>query len=126
MGAKVALRYEGDVTIIDVWGRLTLGDGAGTLRTLIRDLVKADERALLINLENVSYMDSAAIGELVGAFASVTSAGGHIKLLNPQGRVSEVLGVTKLYTVFETFSDEAKAVASFPSAGGPAPNPAFG
>jgi anti-sigma B factor antagonist len=116
MSSKAAVRYVGDVAIIDVSGRITLGEGAGMLRSLIKDLVKADERELLVNLTDVSYMDSAAIGELVGAYATITNAGGAIKLLNPQGRVSEVLAVTKLYAVFETFSDEASAVRSFPSA----------
>jgi anti-sigma B factor antagonist len=115
MNCKAVVRYVGDVAIIDVSGRITLGEGAGMLRGLIRDLAKADERELLINLTAVSYMDSAAIGELVGAYASITSAGGAIKLLNPQGRVSEILAVTKLYTVFETFSDETLALSSFPS-----------
>src|ERR1035438_26242 len=118
MSSKDAVRYVNDVAIIDVSGRLTLGEGAGVLRRLINDLVKADELELLVNLKDVSYMDSAAIGELVGAYASITNAGGAIKLLHPQGRVSEVLAVTKLYTVFETFSDEALAVRSFPSAAG--------
>jgi len=116
MSSKTAARYVGDVVIIDVSGRITLGEGAGMLRSLIKDLVKAGELELLINLKDVTYMDSAAIGELVGAFATITAAGGAIKLLNPQGRVSEILGVTKLYTVFETFSDEALALGSFPSA----------
>lgn len=115
MSSKATVRYAGDVAIIDVTGRITLGEGAGMLRTLIKDLVKADERELLVNLKDVSYMDSAAIGELVGAFATISNAGGCIKLLNPQGRVSEILAVTKLYTVFETFSDEELALGSFPS-----------
>ena len=113
MSAKIAVRYAGDIVIIDVWGRITLGEGAGMLRRLIRNMIKAGELKLLINLRDVSYLDSAAIGELVGAYATVANLGGAIKLLNPQGRVSEVLAVTKLYTVFETFSDEAAAIASF-------------
>jgi anti-sigma B factor antagonist len=116
MSCKAAVRYVGDVAIIDVSGRITLGEGAGMLRSLIGDLAKADERELLVNLKDVSYMDSAALGELVRAYAGITRAGGAIKLLNPQGRVSEVLTVTKLYAVFETFSDEAAAVRSFLSA----------
>jgi len=116
MSCRAAVRYVGDVAIIDVAGRITLGEGAGMLRNLMRDLVKADERELLVNLKEVSYMDSAGLGELVGFYASITNAGGTVKLLNAQGRVSEVLTVTKLYTVFESFSDEAAAVRSFPSA----------
>lgn len=115
MSSKATMRYAGDVAIIDVSGRITLGEGAGTLRALIKDLLKAGEREILVNLKDVSYMDSAAIGELVGAFATISNAGGAIKLLNPQGRVSEILAVTKLYTVFETYSDEALALDSFPS-----------
>jgi len=113
MSCKTAVRYLGDVAIIDVSGRITLGESTGALRNLIKDLVKAGDKDLLVNLKEVTYMDSAGLGELVGAYASVTNAGGAIKLLNPQGRVAEVLNVTKLYTVFETFSDEAEAVRSF-------------
>jgi anti-sigma B factor antagonist len=116
MTCKVAARYVGDVAIIDVSGRLTLGEGAGMLRNLIKDLLKADERELLVNLKDVTYIDSAALGELVSAYASITNAGGAVKLLNAQGRVAEVLAVTKLYTVFESFADEAAAVQSFSSA----------
>jgi len=118
MSCKTAVRYVGDVAIIDVSGRITLGEGSGMLRELIKDLVKAGDKDLLVNLNEVTYMDSCGLGELVGAYASVTNAGGAIKLLNPQGRVAEILNVTKLYTVFETFSDEAAAVRSFPAPAG--------
>ena len=115
MSCKAAVRHAGNVTIVDLSGRITLGDGSGLVRNTIKDQLNAGHKDLLLNLADVTYMDSAGLGELVGAYASVTNAGGRIKLLNAQGRVSEVLAVTKLYTVFESFSDEAAALASFPA-----------
>ena len=113
MSCKAAVRQTGDVAIVDLSGRITLGEGSGLVRKTIKDLLKEGRRSILLNLQNVTYMDSAGLGELVGSYASVTNAGGQIKLLNPQGKVTAVLAVTKLYTVFETFSDEAAAVRSF-------------
>jgi len=116
MSCKAAVRHTGDVAIVDVSGRITLGEGSGLVRNTIKDILKEGRKSILLNMQNVTYIDSAGLGELVGAYASVTHAGGRIKLLNPQGKVTEVLAVTKLYTVFETFSDEAAAVNSFPAA----------
>jgi anti-sigma B factor antagonist len=113
MSCKAAVRQTGDVAIVDVSGRITLGEGSGLVRDTIKDILKQSGRSILLNLQNVTYIDSAGLGELVGAYVSVTNAGGRIKLLNAQGKVTEVLAVTKLYTVFETFSDEGAALRSF-------------
>jgi anti-sigma B factor antagonist len=113
MSCKAAVRHTGNVAIIDLSGRVTLGEGCALVRATIKDLVLEERLNLLINLAQVTYMDSAGLGELVGSYASVTNKGGKIKLLNAQGKVAEILNVTKLYTVFETFTDEAAAVRSF-------------
>ena len=113
MSCKAAVRHAGNVAIVDLSGRITLGEGSGLVRTTIKDLVQEGQVNMLLNLAEVTYMDSAGLGELVGSYASVTNKGGKIKLLNAQGRVAEVLNVTKLYTVFETFTDEAAALRSF-------------
>jgi anti-sigma B factor antagonist len=115
MSCKAAVRHAGNVAIIDLSGRVTLGEGCALVRATIKDLVQEGQINLLLNLAEVSYMDSAGLGELVGSYASITNKGGKIKLLNPQGRVAEVLNVTKLYTVFETFTDEATALQSYSS-----------
>jgi anti-sigma B factor antagonist len=113
MSCKAAVRHAGDVAIVDLSGRVTLGEGCALVRATVKDLVQAGQIKLLLNLAEVTYMDSAGLGELVGSYASITNKGGKIKLLNAQGRVAEVLNVTKLYTVFETFTDEATALRSF-------------
>ena len=113
MSCNAAVRHVGNVAIVELSGRVTLGEGSALVRSTIRDLAKSGQVNILLDLKEVSYMDSAGLGELVGSYASVTSAGGKIKLLNAQGKVTEVLAVTKLYTVFETFSDEAAALRSF-------------
>jgi anti-sigma B factor antagonist len=112
------VRHAGNIAVVDLSGRITLGDGSGLVRDAIKTLLQEGRKNILLNLKDVSYMDSAGMGELVGAYASVTNAGGTIKLLNAQGHVKEVLAVTKLYTVFEAFSDEAAALKSYPAAVG--------
>lgn len=113
MSAKMTTRQVGDVTVVDTEGRITLGEGASTFRDTIRDLANAGSKKLLLNLAEVSYIDSSGIGEMVSAFTSVTNAGGQVKLLNLTKRVKDLLQITKLYTVFEVFDDEATAVRSF-------------
>lgn len=113
MSCKASERRVGDVTVVDLAGRITLGEGSGMVRNTIKKLVGAGEKNILLNLKEVSYMDSAGLGEMVGAYATVTNTGGNIKLLNPQGKISDLLQVTKLYTVFMTFADEGEAVRSF-------------
>jgi anti-sigma B factor antagonist len=103
----------GDVTVVDVAGRITLGEGASTLRDTVRTLAGGGQKKILLNLADVSYIDSSGIGELVSGFTSVANSGGALKLVNLTKRVQDLLQITKLYTVFEVFDDEAKAVRSF-------------
>jgi len=110
---KLTIRQVGDVTVIDAAGRITLGDGASTLRDEIRDLAAKGDKKILMNLSEVSYIDSSGIGELVSGFTTVTNHGGQLKLLGLSKRVKDLLQITKLYTVFEVFDDEAAAVRSF-------------
>jgi anti-sigma B factor antagonist len=90
-----------------------LGEASSTFRDTIRELVSKGEKKLLLNLAEVSYIDSSGIGELVSAYTTVTNQGGQLKLLNLTKRIQDLLQITKLYTVFEVFDDEAKAVRSF-------------
>jgi anti-sigma B factor antagonist len=113
MACTAGIRAAGDVTIVDLKGRITLGDGSGVIRETIKSLAAKGERNILVNLAEVNYIDSAGLGELVGAFATITSQGGTMKLVHAQKRVHDVLQITKLYTVFEAFTDEAVAVGSF-------------
>jgi anti-sigma B factor antagonist len=116
MSLKAEVRRVGDVAIIDLAGRITLGEGSGLVRSTIKDLVNSGQKKIVVNLQNVSYIDSAGLGELVGAYATVTNTAGSIKLLHPQNKVHDLLQVTKLYTVFIAFDDEAEALRSFSSA----------
>ena len=113
MSVKLTSRQVGDVTVIDAAGRITLGEGASTFRDTIRDFVAKSNKKLLINLSEVSYIDSSGIGEMVSGFTTVTNSGGHLKLLGLSKRVKDLLQITKLYTVFEAFDDETEAVRSF-------------
>jgi anti-sigma B factor antagonist len=112
---KPNVRHVDNVAVVDLAGRITLGEATGTLRDAIKGLLSSGHKSILLNLKDVTYMDSAGLGELVGAYASVTNAGGNIKLLHTQGKVKDLLAVTKLYTVFVTFDDEHEAVQSFAS-----------
>jgi len=103
----------GDVTVIDVAGRITLGEGSSALRDALRELVTKNQKKILLNLGDVSYIDSSGIGELVSGFTTVTNSGGNLKLLNLNKRVKDLLQITKLYTVFDVHEDEAGAIRSF-------------
>lgn len=113
MSVQVTNRVVGDVSVVDVVGRITLGEGASALRENIRGLVGKGNKKILLNLGDVSYIDSSGIGELVSGFTTVTNQGGVLKLLGLTKRVKDLLQITKLYTVFEVFDDEATAVRSF-------------
>ena len=113
MSVKLTNRQVGDVTVIDVAGRITLGEGSSTLRDALRDLVKSDHKKILLNLKDVTYIDSSGIGELVSAYTTITNQGGRLKLLSLTHRVKDLLQITKLYTVFDVHEDEAHAVRSF-------------
>jgi len=99
--------------VIDAAGRITLGEGASIFRDTIRDFASKGNKKLLLNLSEVSYIDSSGIGELVSGFTTVTNNGGQLKLVGLSKRVKDLLQITKLYTVFEVFDDEAGAVRSF-------------
>lgn len=113
MSVKLSTRQVGEVTVVDASGRITLGDGASTFRDTVRELVGAGNKKLLINMADVTYIDSSGIGELVSGFTTITGQGGQMKLLKLTNRVKDLLQITKLYTVFEVSDDEASAVASF-------------
>jgi anti-sigma B factor antagonist len=103
----------GDVTVVDVAGRITLGEGSSALRDTLKEIVGKGQKNILLNLGEVSYIDSSGIGELVSGFTTVTNAGGKLKLLNLNKRVKDLLQITKLYTVFDVHEDEAHAIRSF-------------
>jgi anti-sigma B factor antagonist len=113
MSLKLTTHQKGEVIIVVVSGKLTMGEGTSTLRTKIRELVASGSRRIVLNMADVSYMDSSGMGELIAAHTTVTTAGGEIKLLNLAKRVHDLLKLTKLYTVFEACEDEALAVNSF-------------
>ena len=113
MSVKLTTRQVGDVTVIDVAGRITLGEGSSALREALRDLVSKNQKKILLNLGEVTYIDSSGIGELVSGFTTVTNSGGSLKLLNLNKRVKDLLQITKLYTVFDVHEDEAAAIRSF-------------
>ncbi|MBM3813209.1 MAG: STAS domain-containing protein [Acidimicrobiia bacterium] len=113
MSVKLTTRQVGDVTVIDADGRITLGEGSTAFREKIKELLGANNKKILVNMANITYIDSSGIGELVSSFTTTTNAGGALKLLSLGKRVQDLLQITKLYTVFETFDDEAAAVRSF-------------
>ncbi len=113
MSVKLSIREQGDVRIVDVSGRLTMGEGANTLASTVHQMATAGQKKMVLNLREVSVLDSAGIGVLVSTFASVNNQGGHLKLENLSSRVKNLLLLTKLYTVFEVYEDEASAVSSF-------------
>jgi anti-sigma B factor antagonist len=106
-------RHVDGVTIVDLAGRIVLGEGAAGLRDLVRDLIKAGDKKILLNLRDVDYIDSSGVGELVTAFTSMRKEGGELKLLHLNKRVRAVLQITKLLTVFDISDDEATSVMSF-------------
>ena len=118
MSVKAGVRHSGNVAIVDLSGRITLGEGSGLLRSTIKDLVAAGQNKILLNLKEVSYIDSAGLGEMVGSYATVTNQGGDIKLLNVQSKVGDLLQITKLFTVFATYTNEDEALRSFAVAAG--------
>lgn len=110
---KVTCRRVDSVMVVDLGGRITLGEGSTKLRDTIRELLDRNETHILLNLAEVSYIDSSGLGELVSAFSAVRATGGELKLLNLTRKVHDLLQITKLYTVFDVQEDEANAIASF-------------
>jgi anti-sigma B factor antagonist len=113
MTMKTSTRQLNGVTVVDLSGRITLGEGSVVLRDTIRDLIAKGEKKILLNLGDVTYIDSSGIGELVSAFTAVRKEGGELKLLNLTKKVHDLLQITKLYTVFDVKDDEAAAIGSF-------------
>ena len=113
MSMKASTRQVDGVTIVDLSGRITLGEGSVVLRDTIKDLLGKGQKKILLNLGDVSYIDSSGIGELVSAFTSVRNQGGELKLLHLTKKVHDLLQITKLYTVFDVKDDEAGAIAAF-------------
>ncbi len=116
MSMKATIRQVDSVIVIDISGRITLGEGCAQLRELIRDQLSKGNKQILLNLADVTYIDSSGIGELVSAFTAVSNQGGQLKLLNLTKKVHDLLQITKLYTVFDIHDDEAKGIASFQKA----------
>ena len=113
MSLQLTTHEKNDVMIVDASGRLALGASTSLLRNKLRELSDGGSKMILLNLAGVTYIDSSGLGELVAAYTTVTAGGGQMKLLNLAKRVHDLLQITKLYTVFETFEDEALAMGSF-------------
>lgn len=113
MTFKVTCRETAGVTVLDLDGRVTLGEGSVMLRDVIREKLGGGHRKILINLAGTSYIDSSGLGELVSGYRAVKSEGGELKLLHLNKKVTDLLQITKLYTIFDIHTDEAQALASF-------------
>lgn len=113
MSMTLKTRHIDNVTILDLHGRIVLGEGSVQLRDTIKELVGKGQKNILLNLGDVNYIDSSGLGELVSAYTSVKNAGGELKLLSLTKKVHDLLQITKLYTVFDVKDDEAVAVAAF-------------
>ena len=110
---QISERAVGDVVVLDVKGRITLGDGDEILKDKVNAVVNAGKKKIILNLAEVPYVDSAGLGEIVRTYTTVSRQGGSLKLLNLTKRISDLLSITKLLTVFETFDTEPEAVKSF-------------
>jgi anti-sigma B factor antagonist len=113
MALHATHRDSGKITVVDLSGRITLGEGSALLRKTVRALLDEERFLLLINLGDVDYIDSSGIGELVSAYTAVKNRGGELKLLNLTKKVKDLLQITKLFTVFDVHSDEPGAIRSF-------------
>jgi anti-sigma B factor antagonist len=113
MNMTTSTRQVGGVTIVDISGRIELGEESAALRELVCDLLSKGHKQILLNLGDVHYIDSAGLGSLVSAFTSVRKQEGELKLLNLTNKVQDVMQITKLYTVFDIMNDEAVGVKSF-------------
>jgi anti-sigma B factor antagonist len=113
MNLQATHREAGQVTLVDLSGRIILGDGSALLRKTIRQLLDEQRTRIVLNLADVDYIDSSGIGELVSGYTAVKNRGGELKLLHLTKKVHDLLQITKLYTVFEVHSDERAAILSF-------------
>jgi anti-sigma B factor antagonist len=110
---NASTRLVNAVAIADLSGRITLGEGSGKLRDTIREILGTGQKKIVLNLGDVSYIDSSGLGELVSSYTTASNQGAKLKLVNVQSKVHDLLQITKLFTVFDTFTDEATAVSSF-------------
>jgi anti-sigma B factor antagonist len=110
---NITERQAGDVTILDLDGKVTIGEGSVALRTTIRRLLGEGKGKILLNLAGVGYVDSSGIGEFVSSFTAVKKEGGTLKLLNLTQKIQDLLAITKLLTVFDVFENEGDALASY-------------
>lgn len=110
---NISERQAGDVTILDLDGKITIGEGSVSLRSAVRRLIEEGKKRILLNLSNVSYVDSSGIGELVSSYTTVNREGGQLKLLNLTQKIQDLLAITKLLTVFDTYDSEEDALKSF-------------
>jgi anti-sigma B factor antagonist len=113
MSAKVTIRHVDGVSVLDVSGRITLGEGGVTLRDSIQDALKTGTKKLIVDLGGVSYMDSSGVGELTGAYTSAKNRDCELKLVNLTKKIDDLMQITKLATIFDIYSDEKEAVSSF-------------
>ena len=109
-------RQAGDVTVLDLSGKITIGEGSVQLREAVRGLLESGNKKILLNLGDVSYVDSSGIGELVSSYTTTSNNGGQLKLLNLTKKIQDLLMITKLLTVFQTFDSEEAALASYSAA----------
>jgi anti-sigma B factor antagonist len=110
---NISERQAGDVTVLDMSGRITIGEGSVALRTAIRRLLEEGKKKILLNLGGVGYIDSSGIGELVSSFTAINKEGGQLKLLKLTQKLRDLLAITKLLTVFDTYDDEQEALNSY-------------
>ena len=110
---KIENRIVGDVHVLDCSGKITLGEGTMAIRNTVREVLKNGGKKLVLNLADVNYIDSSGIGELVSSYTTVTNQGGQLKLLNLTKKIHELLAITKLLTVFQTYDNEQNAIGSF-------------
>jgi anti-sigma B factor antagonist len=113
MDLRATYRDAGAVTVVEIGGRITLGEGSALLRKTIREVLDDGRTKIVLNLADVNYIDSSGIGELVTAFTTVKNRGGNLKLLHLTKKVHDLLQLTKLFTVFDVYSDENTALGSF-------------
>ena len=110
---EIAERTVSDITVLDLKGKMTLGEGDELLKDKINSLLASGKKKLLLNLESVPYIDSAGLGEVVRTYTTVSRQGGSLKLLNLTKRIEDLLSITKLLTVFDTYDNEAEAIKSY-------------
>lgn len=110
---NISERQVGEVTVLDMDGKITIGEGSVALRTAIRRLLEENKKKILLNLARVGYIDSSGIGELVSSYTAINNGGGQLKLLNLTQKLQDLLTITKLLTVFDVYESEEEALASF-------------